>query len=110
MPSFFRKPKLFSLFRRQADGFILIEVLVAMSLVTSAWVALEGSYYRLVLRMGQIQNKKTEVNKELDQHEIEFFTGKPSADSNPKVSINESTRVSRRPRSIPDSVITTDQK
>jgi hypothetical protein len=61
MSPFFQKPRRITQPIGQASGFVLLEVLVATSIVASSWIALEGSYYRLVLKMAQIQVKKVAI-------------------------------------------------
>ena len=55
----------------QAGGFILLEVLLAMSLVLIGWIGSVNTYQALILRMGQEQQKRVHIYQELDQHEIE---------------------------------------
>lgn len=55
----------------QAGGFILLEVLLAMSLVLIGWIGSVNTYQALILRMGQEQQKRVHIHQELDQHEIE---------------------------------------
>lgn len=69
----------------QMGGFILLEVLVAMSLVLGAWIGSVHAYQILVLRMGNEQQKRLQIYQELDQHELEQL----------QKGINESARVSR---------------
>ncbi|OYY52339.1 MAG: hypothetical protein B7X83_07750 [Polynucleobacter sp. 17-46-58] len=54
----------------QAGGFILLEVLLAMSLVLTVWIGSVNTYQVLVLRMGQEQQKRVHIHQESDQHEI----------------------------------------
>jgi Tfp pilus assembly protein PilV len=82
------------------NGFILLEVLVAMSLVAISWIGLGNTYQLLVLRLGQEQYKRLQIHQELDQHELQQS----------QLLINESTRVSRRNRYIPNTSRPTDQK
>ncbi|CAM3659405.1 hypothetical protein [Polynucleobacter brandtiae] len=53
-----------------ANGFILLEVLVAMSLVASSWVALGATYQQLALRLAIVQEQRAQMKKALDEHEI----------------------------------------
>ena len=87
---------------RPAEGFILLEVLVAMGLVVSSWMALGNSYQHLILRLGQIQEQRAQIKKELDQHELAIFATMQSnlAIHNSGKGLNESSGVSRRSRSI----------
>lgn len=101
MSPFFQKSRQIPHVIDQAKGFVLLEVLVAMSIVAASWIALEGSYHRLVLRMTQIQVKKAGINRERDQYEVALFTSMQSDKSNAKVVLSESSRVSSRSRFIP---------
>lgn len=91
-------------------GFILLEVLVAMSLVATSWLASETSYHQLVLRMGHMQSKKDEIKKELDRHEITLFNAQQYQRNFPKADLIEPIGVSRRARPIAHSSDTTHQK
>ena len=77
-------------------GFILLEVLVAMSLIVGSWMAMVHIYQGLVLRQSQLQVKKAELRKESDAFEINEharnITNRPVK--------NESTRMSSRNRSL----------
>jgi hypothetical protein len=59
---------------RHANGFILLEILVAMSLVSTSWMALENTFQHMILRLGQLQEKRVQIKKELDQYELSLFT------------------------------------
>ena len=107
---FFQKPRQFTHLIGQAGGFILLEVLVAMSIVASSWIVLEGSYYRLVLKMAQIQVKKAAINGGRDQYEVALFTAMQSDKQDTKVVLNESSGMSRRSRRIPHSGGSVNQK
>ena len=110
MSRFFQKPRQFTYPIDQASGFVLLEALVAMSIVASSWIALEGSYYRLVLKMTQIQVKKVAVNGERDQYEVALFTAMQSDQPDAKVVLNESSGMSRRSRLVPHSGVSVNQK
>ena len=101
MSPFFRKPRQAPDLMGQAKGFVLLEVLVAMSIVASSWIALEGSYQHLVVRMALVQGKKAAINRESDQYEIALFTSMQSNKPDSKVVLSESSGVSRRSSSIP---------
>jgi hypothetical protein len=58
---------------RHANGFILLETLVAMSLVMTSWMALENTFQHMILRLGQLQEKRAQMKKELDQYELSLF-------------------------------------
>ena len=87
----------------QANGFILFEVLVAMSLVASSWVGLSNVYQGMVLYLGQLQEKRAVLRKEMDKHELAILTAAQSNNSNQisRKLADESIGVSRRSRPIP---------
>lgn len=79
------------------EGFILLEVLIAMSLILGVWMSMVQIYLGLALRQTQLQAQKTELRKELDvfersEHARFISTGSVK---------NESTRVFSRSRSLP---------
>jgi type II secretory pathway pseudopilin PulG len=82
----------------QANGFILLEVLVAMSLVTTSWIVLGNTYQQMVLRLGQLQEQRAQMKQVLDQHELALLTMAQSKNlsHHPRKSLNESSRMSRR--------------
>jgi Tfp pilus assembly protein PilV len=82
------------------NGFILLEVLVAMSLVAISWIGLGNAYQLLILRLGQEQHKRLKIHQELDQHELQQS----------RLPINESARVPRRNRHITHTTRPIDQK
>ena len=110
MSPFFQKPRRITQPIGQASGFILLEVLLATSIVAGRWIALEGSYYRLVLKMAQIQVKKAAINGERDQYEVALFTAMQSDQPDAKVVLNESSGMSRRSGLIPHSGSSVNQK
>lgn len=63
---------------RSSQGFILLEALVAMSLILTSWMALSHTYQGLALRFGQTQEKRMLARKELDQFEIRLHTIAPT--------------------------------
>ena len=80
-----------------SQGFILLEVLVAMSLILGSWMALVGTYQNLVLRATQVESKRAQLRRELDAFEVsEQF--RVSISANTKGQNHESSRVSRRHR------------
>ncbi|MBU3593220.1 hypothetical protein ICN42_03815 [Polynucleobacter sp. 71A-WALBACH] len=95
-----------------SHGFILLEVLVAMGLVAGSWVALGNTYQFLILRLGQLQEQRSQIKQALDQHEIAIFSVAQSNNTNPspRKLVNESIGVPRRSRAIPDSGGTSDKK
>jgi prepilin-type N-terminal cleavage/methylation domain-containing protein len=50
-------------------GFGLIEVLVAMALIAGAYIGVVEAYQRTLLRYGQIEAQRTELNRTQDKHE-----------------------------------------
>ncbi|QWE16901.1 prepilin-type N-terminal cleavage/methylation domain-containing protein [Polynucleobacter sp. AP-Nino-20-G2] len=84
----------------QSKGFVLLEVLVAMTLVATSWISLGNTYQKLVLGMGQVREKRVQIQKELDQHEI--AQAEASKVRLPKEGVlNESIGMSRRIRPVP---------
>ncbi|QWE28954.1 prepilin-type N-terminal cleavage/methylation domain-containing protein [Polynucleobacter sp. AM-7D1] len=83
----------------QANGFVLLEVLVAMSLIATSWISLGNTYQKLVLVMGQLGARRLQIHQELDQHEI------AQAEAGKIVSreslLNESNGVPRRIHPMP---------
>ena len=80
-----------------SQGFVLLEVLVAMSLILGSWMALVGTYQNLVLRATQVESKRAQLRRELDAFEVsEQF--RVSISANTKGQNHESSRVSRRHR------------
>jgi hypothetical protein len=77
MPKFTQESIVVSHLDGQANGFILLEVLVAMGLVASSWMTLGNSYQHLILRLGQLQEQRAQIKKEVDQHELAIFTAMP---------------------------------
>ena len=110
MSPFFQKSRRITQPIGQASGFVLLEVLLATSIIASSWIALEGSYYRLVLKMAQIQVKKAAINRERDQYEAALFRAMQSDQPDAKVVLNESSRMSRRSRFVPHSGVSVNQK
>lgn len=47
----------------------MIEVVVAMALIAGAYIGVEEVYQRILLRFGQIEVQRTELNRTQDQHE-----------------------------------------
>lgn len=96
----------------RANGFILLEVLVAMSLVASSWMGLSNTYRGMILRLGQLQGKRVELRKEMDRHELSILNAAQLNNPNQisRKPANESIGVSRRSRPIPSLGRTTHQK
>lgn len=83
----------------QANGFVLLEVLIAMSLIATSWISLGNTYQKLVLVMGQLGARRVQIHQELDQHEIAQATAAKIVSR--ESLLNESTGVSRRIRPMP---------
>jgi prepilin-type N-terminal cleavage/methylation domain-containing protein len=81
--------------RRQ--GFVLLEVLVAMSLILGSWMASVGTYQNLVLRATQIESRRAQLRREFDAFEVSE-QARVSTSINTKGQNHESSRVSHRHR------------
>jgi len=79
------------------QGFVLLEVLVAMSLILGSWMASVGAYQNLVLRATQIESKRAQLRREFDIFEVSE-QARVSTSTNTKGQNHESTRVSSRHR------------
>jgi hypothetical protein len=90
----------------------LLEVLVAMSLIASIWVGLSNTYQGMVLRLGQLQEKRAELRKEMDMHELAILTAAQASNSNPilRKLADESIGMSHRPHPISSLGRTTHKK
>ncbi|MBU3606086.1 hypothetical protein IEN92_04900 [Polynucleobacter sp. MWH-Creno-3A4] len=83
----------------KATGFVLLEVLVAMSLIVGVWMSSLGAYQRLVLHKTQTENKRAQLRRELDTFEMGFQARGVIHTKNLKVKgLNESSRVPSRNR------------
>jgi len=99
---YFPKTKLLSkgvLEKGTQEGFVLLEVLVAMSLILGVWMSMVHIYLSLALRQTQFQTQKAELRKESDIYERSEYA---RSISNGPVK-NESTRVSSRSRALPSA-------
>jgi type II secretory pathway pseudopilin PulG len=86
--------------KKAQGGFILLEVLVAMSLIIGSWTAMTHIYQGLVLRQTQLQTKKAELRKESDVFESsEYARNTRNTNISGDSVKNESARVSSRSRS-----------
>ena len=54
----------------KANGFILLEVLLAMSLIAGAWAGLCNQYQVMALRFVQSQEKRVQIREQINQFEI----------------------------------------
>ena len=59
---------------KKPNGFILLEVLVAMSLIMGSWMTTINAYHRLALSLSQQESKRSQLRKEMDAHEIAIQT------------------------------------
>jgi prepilin-type N-terminal cleavage/methylation domain-containing protein len=50
-------------------GFGMIEVVVAMALIVGTYISSVEAYQRVLLRFGQIEVQRTQLNRAQDQHE-----------------------------------------
>ena len=96
----------------QANGFILLEVLVAMSLVASSWVGLTNIYQGMILRLGQLQEKRVDLRREMDRHELAILAAAQLNNPNQtsRKLADESIGMSRRSRPLLSLGRTTHQK
>jgi competence protein ComGF len=53
------------------QGFILLEVLVAMSLILGVWTASMGVYQRLAFNLTQQEVHRSDLRKEFDAFEVQ---------------------------------------
>ena len=97
---------------RQKNGFILLEVLVAMSLVATSWLALVGTYQGVILRLGQLQVKRDEIRIVLDRHEMALLNTAQFSPINSSLRKlpNESVGISRRSHPFPHPSSPPDKK
>ena len=79
------------------QGFVFLEVLVAMSLILGSWMASVGTYQNLVLRTTQMESKRAQLRRELDIFEVSE-QARVRASTNIKGQNHESSRVSSRHR------------
>ena len=59
---------------KQSNGFILLEVLVAMSLIMGSWMVSAQAYQKLALILGQQESQRSQIRKEMDAYEIEIYS------------------------------------
>ena len=62
-------PKPHSAYRAGDRGFGLIEVVVAMALIAGTYIAVVEAYQRVLLRYGQIEAQRSQLNRVQDEHE-----------------------------------------
>jgi len=73
-------------------GFVLLEALLAMSLIAGLGVTAFDAYQGLVLRHGKAQEQRRQLRQEFDQHETQILKKGP---------ISESARMPRRNGALP---------
>ena len=56
---------------KQSNGFILLEALVAMSLILGAWLASMNTYQAIALRFIAQEAERVQLRKVLDLYEIQ---------------------------------------
>jgi len=91
------------------NGFVLLEVLLAMSLIVGVWMALVGTYQNLALRNAQEESKRAQLKKEAHAFEISEHV-RASITVASKGLSHESSRVPSRNRAIPVASKPTSQK
>jgi type II secretory pathway component PulJ len=79
------------------NGFVLLEVLLAVSLILGSWMTMLGAYQNLTLRIAQEESKRAQLRKELDAFEISEHT-RVNEVTTSKGLINESLRMPGRTR------------
>jgi Tfp pilus assembly protein PilV len=97
MPS--KKHSDLGIYSQNCQGFMLLEVLVAMSLILGVWITSVGAYQRLALILGQQDSKRYQIRKELDAFEIQERV-RANLNLSGKSLIHESARVSGWNRSV----------
>ena len=83
-----------------------------MSLVAGSWMGLSNTYQGMILRLGQLQEERAELRKEMDRHELAILT---TAQLNKQNQISrkladESIGMSRRSRPVSSSSRSTHKK
>ncbi len=83
-----------------------------MSLVASGWMSLSNTYQGMILRLGQLQEKRVELRGEMDRHELSILTAAQLNNPNQtsRKLADEPIGVSRRSRPLPNLSRTTHQK
>ncbi len=74
-----------------------------MSLVACSWVGLSNIYQGMILRLGQLQEKKVELRRQMDGHELFILAAAQLNNPNQtsRKLADESIGVSRRSRPLP---------
>ena len=84
---------------KNGQGFILLEVLVAMALILGVWMTSVGVYQRLALTLTQQESKRAQLRKDSDAFEIQEHS-RANSNLSKKALSNESARMSSRNRSM----------
>jgi len=82
-----------------SQGFILLEVLMAMSMILGVWITSVEAYQRLVLSLVQQDATRLQLRKESDVFEIQEH-GRAQINQTGRVLNHDSTRVPSRNRSM----------
>jgi len=62
-------PKSHATYLARDRGFGLIEVVVAMALIAGTYITVVEAYQRVLLRYGQIEAQRSQLNRVQDEHE-----------------------------------------
>jgi prepilin-type N-terminal cleavage/methylation domain-containing protein len=62
-------PKSHATYLARDRGFGLIEIVVAMALIAGTYIAVVEAYQRVLLRYGQIEAQRSQLNRVQDKHE-----------------------------------------
>lgn len=85
--------------KEMQQGFILLEALIAMSLIVGVWMGMVQIYQGLAFRQIKIQSEKAQLRKESDVFELSEH-----ARSHTHGSVkHESSRVLSRSRAVPNA-------
>ena len=84
---------------QNGQGFILLEVLVAMTMILGVWMVSVGVYQRLALTLTQQESKRVQLRKDSDAFEMQEH-GRTNLNLPKKALINEFARMSGRDRSV----------
>ena len=93
------KPSDAQFMSESSQGFILLEVLVAMSMILGVWMASVATYQRLALNLVQQETKRSQLRKEFDAFEIQE-QGRANYNLPSKEMSRESARVPSRHRAM----------
>lgn len=85
--------------KEMQQGFILLEALIAMSLIVGVWMGMVQIYQGLALRQIKIQSEKAQLRKESDVFELSEHARSLTHGSVK----HESSRVLSRSRTVPSA-------